>query len=67
MEILNACGPKMCCGYRAKKEISDTLVDVVRELLIVNQKNDYRLPSGLCGNYQKILYHCAGETLNSIN
>ena len=57
----------MCCGYQAKKEISDTLVDVVRELLIINRKNDYRLPSELCGNYQKILYRCAGETLNSIN
>jgi len=38
MEIINVCGPKMCCGYQAKKEISDTLVDVGQELLIVNQK-----------------------------
>ena len=51
IEILNECRPKMCCGYQAKKEISDTMVDGVRELLIINRKNDYRLPSELCDTF----------------
>ena len=61
----------MCCGYQAKKEISDTLVDVVWELLIVNRKNDYRLPSELCGNYTVFLpsnfsgTHCGVRAIDS--
>jgi len=60
MEILNAYRPKkifdkdICCDYRVKEDISDTLVEVIREFLIVNYQS--KKASGLCGNYQKILY-----------
>ena len=60
MEILNAYRPKkifdkdICCDYRVKEDISDTLVEVIREFLIVNYQS--KIASGLCGNYQKILY-----------
>ena len=60
MEILNAYRTKkifdkdICCGYRVKEDISDTLVEVIREFLIVNYQS--KKASGLCGNYQKILY-----------
>jgi len=45
MEILNAYRPKkifdkdICCGYRVKEDISDTLVEVIREFLIVNYQS----------------------------